>query len=119
MDKIIIKCLKVKSIIGTLPEERTKKQEIEFNIELSCDLSAAGASDDLNDTVNYQAVEEDVYAMAEKSSFLLLERLAEEAAKVCLKYDPVKGVRITLDKPGALKNSRSVAVCIERNKQKP
>jgi FolB domain-containing protein len=119
MDKIIIKCLKVKCIIGTLFEERTKKQEIEFNIELNSDLSAAGASDDLNDTVNYQAVEEEVYAMAENSSFLLLERLAEEAAKVCLKYDPVRGVRITLDKPGALKHSRSVAVCIERNKQKP
>lgn len=116
MDKIIIKCLKVKSIIGTLPEERTKKQEIEFNIELDCDLAAAGASDNLHDTVNYQAVEEDVRAMAEASSFLLIERLAEEAAKVCLKYELVRGVKLTLDKPGALKHSRSVAVCIERRK---
>lgn len=116
MDKIIIKCLKVKSIIGTLPEERQKKQEIEFNIELDCDLSAAGGSDDLNDTVNYQAVENDILAMAESSSFLLLERLAAEAATVCLKYELVRGVKITVDKPGALKHSRSVAVCIERRK---
>jgi FolB domain-containing protein len=116
MDKIIIKCLKVKSIIGTLPEERKKKQEIEFNIELDCDLSAAGGSDDLNDTVNYQSVENDILAMAEASSFLLLERLAAEAANVCLKYEPVKRVRIVIDKPGTLKHSRSVAVCIERNK---
>ena len=116
MDKIIIKCLKVKSIIGTLPEERQKKQEIEFNIELDCDLSAAGGSDDLNDTVNYQAVESDVLAMAEASSFLLLERLAEEAANICLKYELVKCAKVTIDKPGALKHSRSVAVCIERRK---
>ncbi len=116
MDKIIIKCLKVKSIIGTLPEEREKKQEIEFNIELDCDLAAAGNSDDLNDTVNYQAVENDIMTMAEASSFLLLERLAEEAANICLKYDPVKCVRLNIDKPGALKHSRSVAVCIERRK---
>jgi FolB domain-containing protein len=116
MDKIIIKCLKVKSIIGTLPEERTKRQEIEFNIELDCNLAAAGNSDDLNDTVNYQAVENDILAMAEASSFLLLERLAAEAAKVCLKYELVKAVRITIDKPGALKHSRSVAVCINRRK---
>lgn len=116
MDKIIIKCLKVKSIIGTFPEERQKKQEIEFNIELDCDLSAAGGSDDLNDTVNYQAVESDVLTMAEASSFLLLERLAEEAANICLKYELVKCVKVTIDKPGALKHSRSVAVCIERRK---
>ena len=116
MDKIIIKCLKVKSIIGTLPEEREKKQEIEFNIELDCDLAAAGNSDDLNDTVNYQAVENDIMTMAEDSYFLQLESLAEEAAKSCLKYDPVKCVRLNIDKPGALKHSRSVAVCIERRK---
>jgi len=116
MDKIIIKCLKVKSIIGTLPEERTKKQEIEFNIELDCNLSAAGNSDNLNDTVNYQAVENDILTMAEASSFMLLERLAEEAANACLKYEQVKCARITIDKPGALKHSRSVAVCVERKK---
>lgn len=117
MDKIIIRCLKAKSVIGTLPEEREKKQEIEFNIELDCDLSAAGKSDDLADTVNYQAVEGDILAMADASSFFLLERLAEEAADICLKYGLVKCVRITVDKPGALKHSRSVAVCIERRRQ--
>lgn len=114
MDKIIIKCLKLKSIIGTLPEERQTKQEIELNIELDCDLCAAGSSDNLNDTVDYQAVENDLVVMVENSSFLLLERLAEEAANVCLKYALVKRVRITIDKPGALKHARSVAVCIER-----
>ncbi|MFA7230766.1 MAG: dihydroneopterin aldolase [Victivallaceae bacterium] len=116
MDKIIIRDLKTKSIIGTRPEERTKKQTLKFNIELDIDLKTVGVSDDLNDTVNYQEIEQKIKKMAEKSEFFLIEKMAEEAAKICLQYDKIVKAAITIDKPSALKNSRSVAVRIERTR---
>lgn len=114
MDKIYIRDLRLRTIIGTFPEERTEKQDIVLNITLHCDLSRAGQSDDIADTVDYKAVKKSVIKLVEGSQFLLIERLASEIADCCLGYNGVEGVKITLDKPGALRFARSVAVEIER-----
>lgn len=114
MDKIIIRDLRIEAIIGTMPEERTTRQEVVFNLELFADLSDAGKSDDLYDTVDYKAVKQSIIAMVEKSEFFLIEKLAQETADICLANPLVKKVKVCLDKPGALKFTRSVAVEIER-----
>ncbi len=54
--------------------------------------------------------------MAETGKFFLLEKLAETAAEICLSYDMIDKVKITLDKPQALTDSASVAILIERGK---
>ncbi len=114
MDKIIIRDLRLEAIIGTMPEERTTRQEVVFNLEMFTDLSDAGKSDDLNDTVDYKAMKQAIIAMVEKSEFFLIEKLAQETADICLADSRVKKVRVCLDKPGALRFTRSVAVEIER-----
>jgi FolB domain-containing protein len=117
MDRIIIRDLKVTAIIGTLPHERNIAQPIIFNIELMFDLSSAGHSDALDDTVNYQEIEQRIKKMAETGHFFLLEKMAETAAEICLSYDLIEKVKIMLDKPEALSDSRSVAVVIERSQE--
>jgi FolB domain-containing protein len=114
MDKILIRDLAVDCIIGTNPDERIKKQGVLLNIELDCDLGPAGASDSLADTVNYSDLCRDLVTMTEASSFMLIERLADAAARMCLDADGVAAVRVTVDKPGALDAARSVAVSIGR-----
>ena len=57
MDKIILKGLPVGCVIGTLPAERTAPQTLFFDLELCGDFSSAGRTDDLNDAVDYTAVE--------------------------------------------------------------
>ena len=57
MDKIILKGLPVGCVIGTLPAERTAPQTLFFDLELYGDFSRAGRTDDLNDAVDYTAVE--------------------------------------------------------------
>lgn len=104
------------AIIGTLPHERNIAQAIIFNIELMLDLMPAGHSDALDDTVNYQEIEQRIKKMAEAGHFFLLEKMAETAAEICLSYEMIARVRITLDKPKALADSKSVAVAIERVK---
>ncbi len=116
-DKIHIRDLHARCIVGIYPEEREKAQEVELNITLYTDLCAAGHSDDIADTVDYKQVKLDVLELVERSNFYLVERLAQAVADLCLKAPRVTAVTVTLDKPGALRFARSVAVEITRSRQ--
>lgn len=115
-DCIYIRDLLVRCIIGTKPDERRNPQDIVINLTLYTDLAPAGLSDRLEDTVNYQAVKQDVVRMVEASSFFLVERLADRVARIGLADPRVARVRVSIDKPGALRFARSVAVAIERDR---
>lgn len=95
MDKIILRGLPVGCVIGTLPAERTAPQTLFFDLELCGDFSRAGHSDDLNDAVDYTAVERCVKDYAAGTSFHLLERLAYACGKKLLGQFPLLN-RITL-----------------------
>ncbi len=116
LDKIHIRDLRLRCIIGVYPEERTNKQDVNIQITLFTDLRRAGQSDDLNDTVDYKTIKRKVVDMVEQSSFILVERLAQAIADICLEAPRVEKVRITVEKPGALRFARTVAVEIERKK---
>lgn len=115
-DKIYIRDLQVRCIIGIEPDERREKQDIIVNIVLFTNCKTAGTYDDINCALDYKKVKKAVLKLIENSSYFLLEKLAEEVAKVCLSFDRVKGVTVTIDKPGALRFARSVAVEITRMK---
>ncbi len=114
MDKIIIRDLALRAIIGTFPEERREKQDVIFNIELFCDLAPAGKSDRLDDTVDYKTLKKNIIAKVESSDFFLIERLAQSVADICLADKRILKVKVMVDKPAALRFCRSVAVEIER-----
>jgi len=116
MDKLYIRDLALRAIIGTFPDERREKQDLIFNIELGCDLSKAGESDDLNDTVDYKKIKKDIIALVEKSACQLIEKLASEIASICLSNSMVKHVKVTIDKPNALRFAKSAAVEIVRTR---
>ena len=115
MDKIYIRDLRAVTIIGTLPQERVEKQEVTLNIELGCDLYRACRSDALEDTIDYKAVKHAILKHVEASSYKLLEALAESVSGVCMDFRGVEKVKVTIDKPGALRFARSVAIEIERS----
>jgi len=114
MDKIYIRDLALRCIIGLYPEERINKQDVIINITMEADLRKAGQSDDLNDTVDYKAVKLAVLDLVEKSEFNLIESLADRIAGICLNADGVERATVTIDKPGALRFCKSVAVEITR-----
>lgn len=117
-DTIHIRDLVVTCIVGTLPLERVRRRRVVLNLELTCDLGRAGRTDDLRHTVDYSAVCQRVTARVRDSQFLLVERLAQVVAETCLSFDGVNGVRVVLDKPGAVRGTRSVAVEICRSRLK-
>lgn len=116
MDRIFIRDLALRCIIGLYPEERTNKQDVIINVTMETDLSAAGQSDDLNDTVDYKAIKLEILDFVENSSFNLIESLAEGIAAICLKDSKIQSATVTIDKPGALRFCRSVAVEVTRSR---
>lgn len=115
-DRIHIRDLACRCILGINDDERVNKQDVILNVTLFVDLSAAGASDCIQDTVDYKATKQSILALVEHSSYFLVERLAQRVAEVCLENPRVNSVTVSIDKPGALRFARSVAVEIHRER---
>lgn len=114
-DRIFIRDLRLRTIIGVCDRERERPREILLNLELDTDLAAAARSDALEDAVDYQALAEQVARHVEASRHRLLERLADSVAQLVLESFPaVDAVTVRADKPGAVPMARSVAVEIRR-----
>jgi FolB domain-containing protein len=116
-DKIHIRDLALSCIIGVNHDERTEKQDVVINVILFTDTRRAGQTDVLGNSVDYCTVKKAILSLVENSEFMLIEKLADEIAKVCLDDSKVQKVKVTVDKPGALRYSRSVAVEIVRTRE--
>ena len=116
MDKIFIRDIALRCIIGIYPEERHEKQDVVVTVALHAELTRAGATDDFQDTVDYKAVKKAIVALVESSEFQLIEALAQAIANACLAFDRVEQVDVTVEKPGALRFARTVAVEISRKR---
>jgi FolB domain-containing protein len=116
MDQVFITDLVARGIIGVNDREREQPQDILINIVLFTDLHKAGQSDDVLESVDYRLVAKKVRAHAETAQRLTVEALAADLAQVCLQAEQVEKVRVRVEKPGAVRFSRSVGVEIERTK---
>jgi dihydroneopterin aldolase/2-amino-4-hydroxy-6-hydroxymethyldihydropteridine diphosphokinase len=83
MDSIRIVGIRALGVHGVLPEEQTRPQPFEVDVEMRVDLHAASESDALDDTVDYGAVCEAVSRVVTSERYQLLERLAARIAEVC------------------------------------
>ena len=116
MDRIQITGLRELGVHGVLPEEQTRPQPFEVDVELRLDLAAASDSDDLDDTVDYGAVCESISRVVSSERYQLLERLAARIAEVCCVDERVRSVSVTVRKlhPPVRAMVDHVAVSIER-----
>jgi FolB domain-containing protein len=115
-DTVRIERLELDCVIGINPWERLTKQRITIDIEINTDLSAAGASDAIEDTINYRTISKAVTSEVEESSFGLVEALAARVADICLEDERAQSVEITVRKPGAVRKADAVGVIIRRSK---
>ncbi|MCH9656270.1 MAG: dihydroneopterin aldolase [Planctomycetes bacterium] len=116
-DRIQISDLLLRTIIGINNEEREKKQDVVINITLHVDLRNAGRSDDISDAVNYRTITKEIIDLVENSRFQLVEKMADEVAKICLTDQRVEQASVSIEKPGALRFTRSVGVTVERTRE--
>ena len=115
-DRIFLRGLTAECIIGFIDWERRVKQTVVVDLELPVDCRRASISDDVADTVDYKKVSKRVLAYIEASEFKLVETLAHRLALLLLEEFALEWVRISLNKPGAIRNSRDVGVVIERSR---
>jgi dihydroneopterin aldolase len=115
-DRIYLRDLRTETIIGIYDWERKIRQTVSFDFEFPVDIRRVAKSDRIEDTLNYKSVAKRVLAFVEASEYHLVETLAEEVARLILKEFSVEWVKVTLNKPGAVRGSRDVGVMIERSR---
>ena len=98
VDRIELRGLRVVAVVGARPEERTQPQPIELDLDVVLDLDAAGASDRLDDTLDYGALCREVEAVVSTAAPQLLERLATLVADAVLAHGEVRSVTVAVRK---------------------
>lgn len=88
-DRIELRGLRLSARCGVLPEEQTRDQPLEIDVDLIGDLTAPGRSDDLDDTADYGAVLDVVTRVCAEGAPKLLEHLAASIADALLASDTV------------------------------
>jgi 7,8-dihydroneopterin aldolase/epimerase/oxygenase len=115
-DRIFLHGLTAECIIGFIDWERRVRQTVVVDLEMPVDCRRAALTDEVADTLDYKQVAKRVLAFIEASEFKLVETLAERLALLVLADFGVEWVRVSLNKPGAVRKSRDVGVVIERTR---
>jgi dihydroneopterin aldolase len=115
-DRIFLRGLSIDCIIGFVDWERRTPQTVVIDLELPCDCARAARRDMVADTVDYKSVAKRVLAWVQASQFHLVESLAQGLALLLLAEFPLEWVRVSVNKPGAIRHSKDVGVSIERRR---
>ena len=117
MDIVFLRRLRLDVLVGVYEHERQAPQPVYLDLEMAADVKRAAASDQLADALDYAAVAEALAEYAAGTGFRLVESLAEGCAELVLRRFPVRWLRLTLHKPGALETAESAGLVIERGRR--
>lgn len=115
-DRIFLHGLEVECIIGFIEWERRVKQTVVIDVEMPVDCARAAASDDVADTLDYKKVAKRLIGFVSSAEYKLVETLAHRAALLILGEFGVEWVRLSVNKPGAIRGSRDVGVAVLRTR---
>lgn len=107
--------MRLRTYIGINDWEQEHRQDVLINIKINCAAKSllACASDDINDTINYKAISKKVISCVEDSRFMLVEKMAAAILAIVLGTPMVSSASVKVEKPGALRFSDSVGVCLQ------
>ncbi len=114
MDKIFLRGLRIEAVIGLYDWERHNPRPLVIDLELGIDSRTAGASDRMEDSVDYAAIRQTVIDVAVSLQPKLLETLGEAIAKAMFDKFCITFMRLSIDKPGAIPDVKGVGIEIER-----
>ncbi len=93
-DLIEVRGLELLVYCGVLPEEQARRQPFEFDLDIELDMTEAGATDDLQATVDYGALSNRLAEVLQVERFQLLERMATRVAEITLENSRVEAVTV-------------------------
>jgi dihydroneopterin aldolase len=114
MDTITVNELRVDTVVGIWDWERQITQKVSIDLELAADVRRAAEADSIDATLDYRAVAKRVSGFVADSRYQLIEAMAEGIADVITSEFSVPWVKVVVRKPGAVRGSKDVGVCIER-----
>jgi dihydroneopterin aldolase len=115
-DRIFLHGLSVECIIGFIEWERRIKQVIVLDVEMPVDCARAAQFDDVAETLDYKKVAKRLISFVSESDFKLVETLAHRTALLILEEFGVEWVRLSINKPGAIRGSKDVGVAVLRTR---
>src|ERR1700737_1132017 len=115
-DAIFLHGLAVECTIGFIDWERLVKQTVVIDLELPVDCAHPPIRAEVEDTLDYKKVAKRVIEFVEASEFKLVETLAHRLALLVLEEFDVAWIRLSVNKPGAIRGSQAVGVSIERTR---
>ncbi|MDY6323265.1 MAG: dihydroneopterin aldolase [Succinivibrio sp.] len=116
MDRVFLRDLKIRCIIGILPQERVKAQDLLVNCSLECDLRECAALGSLKDSIDYFALAQFVKDYTQQRRAELLETLGEELCTEILKRFKAQSVTLRLEKPQAVPGAAGAGIELERTR---
>jgi dihydroneopterin aldolase len=118
-DRLAVRGIAVRGHHGVFDFERREGQEFVIDVVLGVDTRNAARSDDLQDTVDYGTLVDQVRSAVATDPVDLIETLAERIAEVCLSNEQVADVEVTVHKPHAPIQATfdDVALTIRRSHQ--
>lgn len=117
MDKVIIRNILARGIIGIRDWEREKPQDILINLDLYSEIRKHDTADRIAECIDYSKVTKKVIHHAETAKRFTVEALAEDIAQICLDDPLVLKATVRVEKPGAVRFAQSVGVEIERSRK--
>ncbi|MBI0031843.1 MULTISPECIES: dihydroneopterin aldolase [Gilliamella] len=114
-DRVLIEGLTVLTTIGVYEWEKTIKQKLILDLEMSWDNQPAGESDDVTLCLDYFLVSQSITNFIQSTQFELIECVAERVAQLVIQTFSVQWLKVKVSKPGAIANASNVAVVIERS----
>lgn len=100
-DRIVIEGIEVFAYHGVLDHEKADGQLFAIDVAVDVDLEAAGASDDLSDTVDYGRLASRVHDLVAGERWNLIERVAQRVVDLVLEDSRVRAATVTVHKPNA------------------
>ncbi|KAI8100011.1 Dihydropteroate synthase-like protein [Halteromyces radiatus] len=116
-DKILIKNLVLKNVTGVDSWQRLKSQPVVITVWLYTDISAAGETDHVTNSIHYGHVTKGITKLAETSTFKSLEALAHAIVKLCCVHFGAERTVITVEQPKALLHASASGVQLSRSRQ--
>jgi dihydroneopterin aldolase len=101
LDEITLTGLRATAFHGVLDHEKRDGQVFVIDVSVFLDLAAAAASDDLDKTIHYGILAEQVVAAVESDPVDLIETVAERIAAVVLAWPAASVAKVTVHKPSA------------------
>jgi dihydroneopterin aldolase len=115
MGRITVSGIRAYGRHGVFAHERENAAPFDLSISLEIDLTAAAASDDLADTIDYDALHRRFVSIVAETSFALLERLAAALIDAVFEDRRVLSADVTVAKPSIL-DGATPAVTLSRSR---